>query len=274
MWKKILIVALLLFAIASYAFYHANEVMTQSEGEIPNIQKLMSDTTARNRELATEARDKSYAELRQEWFDSETQRLQSEKATDDTEAEDLASQIESVSTALTETEAEFKRLQEELNKIVADLLAAADIENDTDDISVIGEAVDVLSEELQAKQAELAQEEASVTALETEEARLTGLVQDGRKLNLDRQSRISPTALSCNILLFDPNWSYIILDAGVDKGIVIGSRLAVMRGDVKICELSVTVVEKNRASADIVYSTLLVGEAPQAGDTVVSVRND
>ncbi len=248
--------------------------MTQAEGEIPNIQKLMSDTAARNRELATEARDKSYAELRQEWFDAETARLQEEKATDDSEAEGLAQEVTEISTSLTEAEEEFKRVEAELKKVVEDLVAAAGLESDGDDLSIIGDTVQTLSEDLEAKQVELAKEEASVKALETEEARLKGMVEAGRKLNLDRQSRISPPELQCRVLLVDPNWSYIILDSGLDQGIVIGSRLAVMRGDVKICELNVTVVESNRASADVVYNTLLVGEEPQAGDTVVSVRND
>ncbi len=248
--------------------------MTQAEGEIPNIQKLMSDTAARNRELATEARDKSYAELRQEWFDAETARLQEEKAVDDAAAEEIEQKRNEINTALKEAEDEFQRVESELKKVIADLVAAAGREGDGEDLSVVGETLQALSENLEAKQVELAKEEASVKALEAEEARLKGLVEAGRKLNLDRQSRISPPELQCRVLLVDPNWSYIILDSGLDKGIVIGSRLAVMRGDVKICELNVTLVENNRASAEVVYSTLLVGDTPQAGDTVVSVRND
>ncbi|MFI3243398.1 MAG: hypothetical protein R3Y56_04000 [Akkermansia sp.] len=274
MWKKILIVALLLFLTATFAFYHANQVMTQAEGEIPNIQKLMSDTAARNRELATEARDKSYAELRQEWFDAETARLQEEKAIDDAESEEIEQKRTEITNALAEAEEEIKRVEADLKKVVADLVSAAGHESDAEDLSVVGDTLQTLSDNLEEKQVELAKEEASVKALETEEARLKALVAAGRKLNLDRQSRISPPELQCKVLVVDPNWSYIILDSGLDKGIVIGSRLAVMRGDVKICELNVTVVEKNRASADVVYNTLLVGDEPQAGDTVVSVRND
>ena len=46
-----------------------------------------------------------------------------------------------------------------------------------------------------------------------------------------------------------------------------------MRGDKKICELNVTLVESSRASCDVVYSTMLTGERVEVGDTVVSVRN-
>ena len=75
------------------------------------------------------------------------------------------------------------------------------------------------------------------------------------------------------MVMTDPTWDYVILDAGIDKGIVIGSRLAVMRGSQKVCELSVTLVENNKSSCDVVYSTMRPGDKVRPGDTVVAVRN-
>jgi electron transport complex protein RnfA len=62
--------------------------------------------------------------------------------------------------------------------------------------------------------------------------------------------------------------------SGIDKGIVIGSRLAVMRGEQKVCELTVTLVEGNKSSCDIVYSTMRPGDKVHPGDSVVAVRNN
>ena len=80
--------------------------------------------------------------------------------------------------------------------------------------------------------------------------------------------------LKCAVVSVDPTWDYVILDSGIDKGIVIGSRLAVMRGSQKVCELTVTLVESNKSSCDVVYSTMRPGDQVQPGDTVVSVRNN
>ena len=75
------------------------------------------------------------------------------------------------------------------------------------------------------------------------------------------------------VVVADPTWDYVILDAGIDKGIVIGSRLAVMRGSQKVCELTVTLVENSKSSCDVVYSTMRPGDKVRQGDTVVSARD-
>jgi hypothetical protein len=121
---------------------------------------------------------------------------------------------------------------------------------------------------------ENAQADAAIAAYGAESERLQGLIAAAKKLAQDRQARISPPELNCRVLTADRQWDYILLDAGIDKGIVIGSRLAVMRGDKKICELNVSLVESNRASCDVVYSTMVTGERVEVGDKVVSVRNN
>ena len=118
-----------------------------------------------------------------------------------------------------------------------------------------------------------AEADARIAALGAESERLTALIAAARKLAQDRQARLSPPELKCNVLTADRQWDYVILDAGINKGIVIGSRLAVMRNGKKICELNVTLVESTRASCDVVYSTMITGERVEVGDSVVSVRN-
>ena len=64
----------------------------------------------------------------------------------------------------------------------------------------------------------------------------------------------------------------MILDAGIDHGIVIGSRLAAMRNGEQVAELNVTTVERNRASAKVIYNTLRTGDRVKVGDSVIAVR--
>ena len=101
------------------------------------------------------------------------------------------------------------------------------------------------------------------------------MIDAARKLGQDRQARISPPELKCQVSYVDPGYAFMTLNAGIDNGgVVIGSRLSVMRGDRKICELSVTNVQSRESVAYVVKGTMLAGERVKVGDTVVSVRTD
>ena len=109
----------------------------------------------------------------------------------------------------------------------------------------------------------------------TEEEVRSAVQEMARKLGQDRQARLSPPELKCSVTYVDPSYAFLMLNAGIDNGgVVIGSRLAVMRGDKKICELNVTNVQSRQSIAYVVKGTMLAGESVKVGDRVVSVRND
>ena len=124
-------------------------------------------------------------------------------------------------------------------------------------------------------QSKIDAENDQIATLGAESDRLNGLIDAARKLGQDRQARISPPELKCSVTYVDPGYAFITLNAGIDNGgVVIGSRLAVMRGDKKICELNVTNVQARESIAYVVKKSMLAGEAVKVGDRVVSVRND
>ncbi len=272
MWNKILIGALVLFLFAAYLFYNAFQLMVGSGGEVETIQKQSQAVIDEATLIAVDERNKVYAEMRSNFFKSEETRYIDEKAKLDEETADVEQDIATTNAQFEELRAQYEKLQEEIANMMKDVSQAAGLESQAADVSVIVEEVVRLATRSSELKGQLAAEKAKLAALEAEERRLNGLIKAGRKLNSDRQSRLSPPDLSCHILLADANWDYIILDAGLNKGMVVGSRLAVMRDGVKICELAVTMVEENRASADIVYDTLLPGETVRPGDHVKSVR--
>ncbi len=272
MWNKILIGALVLFLFAAYLFYNAFQTMVGNGGEVENIQNQTQLVINEATLIAVDERNKIYAEMRSEFFKAEETRYIDEKAALDEEAANVSQEIATTNAQFDELRAQYERLQEEIANMMKDVSQAAGLETQAADVSVIVEEVVRLATRSSELKGSLAAEKAKLAALEAEEARLNGLIAVGRKLNSDRQARLSPADLSCHVLICDPNWDYIILDAGLNKGMVIGSRLAVMRDGVKICELAVTMVEGNRASADIVYDTLLPGETIRRGDHVKSVR--
>ncbi len=272
MWNKILIGALVLFLFAAYLFYNTFQQVVGTSGEIENIQTQQEQVINEATLIAVDERNKLYAEMRKTFFNAEQKRFEDEKAALDEETENTKQEIATTTAQYEELRAEYEKLQEEIKNLMEMTSKAAGLEASGADVDTIVREIVTLTERSNELRADIASKDARINSLNSQNDHLTGLVKDGRKLNSDRQSRLSPEDLSCRILLTDPNWDYVVIDAGINKGIVVGSRLAIMRGGEKICEVSVKNVEGNRTSADIVYDTLKPGERIYAGDTVKSVR--
>ncbi len=271
MWKKIIIGSVVLFVASSYLFFTNNDALSSADGEIAHLKQQFRDTADKSKEYHIDRYVKAYAELRTEEFSRLKEQYTSERADLEAESATMREEIARTKALVEAVEHELKTIREELAKLLNDAASAVELDS-AGDIEMRDVAQKV-TEFIQANtelEREIAQEEARIVALGAESERLLKLIADGKKLNQDRQARISPADLSCSVLTSDPQWDYVILDAGVDKGIVIGSRLAVMRGDVQVCELSVTLVESNRTSCDVVYSTLKPGERVRSGDRVIA----
>ncbi len=274
MWKKIVIGSVVLFVASSYLYFNNNGALSAPNGEVAFLQQQFRDAADKSKEYHIDRYVKAYADLRTEEFTSMKEKFASQQA--DLEAKSAATreEIAKAKALIEAVENEIKTIKEELTKLLNDAASAVELDS-TGEIEM-REVAEKVTEFIQANEElerQIAQEEARIAALGAESERLLKLIADGKKLNQDRQARISPADLSCSVLTCDPQWDYVILDAGVDKGIVIGSRLDVMRGEEKICELNVTLVESNRTSCDVVYSTLKPGEKVRPGDRVVTTSN-
>ncbi len=273
MWNKILLAAALALALfASFLFYRNFEQIGKMGGEVSAVQKQFQDSISEATNIAIDEREKKYAEMRIERFTAEEARFVSEKQALDSETETVVQDTATTNAQFEELREEYEKLQAEIEALKKEVSEAAKLGTVASDVDAIVEEVVRLTDEAATLKADIAREEARFAQLEKENNRLVGEVRAGRKLNSDRMARISPADLDATVILADTDWEYIIIDAGVNKGIVVGSRLAVMRNGVKICELDVTMVEQNRTSADIIHNTLLPGEMVKAGDKIVSVR--
>ncbi len=274
MWNKILLAtAIILFLVSAYVFQQAFTSMVKSDGEAALVQTRMQSASSKSKEVATDETHDAYAVLRKDYFDKEKKRLDQETEDLTAESNDLTVQIETVETAYTETQEESKRVKQMLDDMVKQVLEATGTTDSGEGLDGVSAAIIKLGEMVSEVKGNIAREEALIDANNKEHAYRTDIITKERKLNADRNARISEARLDTQIIVSDPNWGYVILDAGVSDGVVIGSRLAVMLGDKKIAELNVTIVEDNRSSADIVHDTLLLGETVQVGDKVVAVRN-
>ena len=273
MWKYIIIGSVTLFLGATYLFTKNHGAMTSSGGEIAAIQSQFDSAVNKNKNIALDKTIKAYAEYRAELMKEEQARNEAKKAETESRTETVRGELAEATSEFESITGSLEAIKDEKANAFAKVAPVVELDADSATEDEVADAVRELMELTAKLERENAEADARIAALGAESERLVALIAAAKKLAQDRQARLSPPELKCAVVSADRQWDYVILDAGIDKGIVIGSRLAVMRGDKKICELNVTLVESSRASCDVVYSTMLTGERVEVGDSVVSVRS-
>ncbi len=274
MWKKIIIGAVVLLLAASFVAYKNHEAMTMAEGEIETVQTRLRDVVSKQKNIEMDKAIQVYAEMRSEYFTEKKDQFIKEREALESEDAEVKTSISESEQRYSAAEESYRNIQEQLNAFKRDLAEAAHLEDDFDgdQIETVVQKIVELKKGNDALSYDIAQEDGAIEALGKRNDMLTAQLEAAKKLAQDRQARISPPELSCRVASVDPQWDYVILDAGVNKGIVIGSRLQAKRGDDVIAELNVTFVEANCASCEVVPESLKVGERVQPGDVVTSVR--
>lgn len=275
MWKYIIIAAVVLFLGACFLFYKNNEALTGPEGEVAAFQSQFDMAKKKAIDIEKDKAIKRYAELRADYFKQQSNKYNEARAAIEAEDAPYEQEITKANADLEAAKADFKRYQDQFKSFTCDAAAAAGLEGSSDEetLKEVGQHIAQLVEANNALEAQAQAEEKMTSDLGAESERTLAMIEAAKKLAADRMARLSPVELKCSVVSVDPTWDYVILDGGIDKGIVIGSRLAVMRGEQKVCELSVTLVESTKSSCDVVYSTMRPGDSVRPGDTVVSVRN-
>lgn len=92
-----------------------------------------------------------------------------------------------------------------------------------------------------------------------------------KKLSNISSGRSLPT-MKTSIRSISSRLGFVTLGGGMKDGVTGGSKVAVMRGGVKIAELSVTAVSENTATADVIQSSLKNGDKVSVGDKVVAAE--
>ncbi len=275
MWKYIIIAAVVLFLGACFLFYKNNEALTGPEGEVAAFQSQFDMAKKKAIDIEKDKAIKRYAELRADHFKQLSIKYNEERSALEAEDAPVVQEITQANADLEAAKADFKRYQDEFKSFARDAAVNAGIEGASEEeaLKEVGQHIAQLVEANNALEAQAQAEEKMTSDLGAESERTLAMIDAAKKLAADRMARLSPVELKCSVVSVDPTWDYVILDSGIDKGIVIGSRLAVMRGEQKVCELSVTLVESNKSSCDVVYSTMRPGDTVRPGDVVVSVRN-
>lgn len=293
MWKYLTLVSLVLVAAAAFVFRNTHTGMSAAQGEVASLQALVDAAAAKNKEAYMDRTIAAYAKLRGAWLQERKSEVVSEKAKYEQALTDGKSEIERLTNELHSLGGESEEGKKKLRQALQDLATSEDLNNaldaarEKDGLEVLDmdpedpgflENLAANLRNLEAKKMELAEEntraESEIDLLSKRKTDVSEQIEAADALAKERQARVSPKELNCSVAVSDPNWDYVIVDAGLNDGVIIGSHLAVMRSGEKVCELTVTLVEQSRSSCDVVASTLKAGERVKVGDRVVSVRNE
>lgn len=276
MWSKI-IIGTAVVLIGSGILFYMNHTDLVSE-EFPQARNMMENVETLSKDIARTQYEKKYAEMRKVFFASELERYTQKESDLTEELNSVIAETEKANQETAKLEAELNEKRTELSNAMKELESLVEIEdtsdpNDTDTrMKAILNGVKALYQHNQNTTQENAQTQAQIDALIAQSAELNGEIDIEKKRAADRSARLAPPTLIASVINTQPNWNYVIIDAGTQQDVSIGSRLGVMRGDTKIAELNVTTVEANRAGADIILDTLMVGESVHIGDRVISIR--
>ena len=274
MWKIIIIFAVVFILGGSWIFYKNHEAMVMKGGEVETVLTQYDDVISRAREMKRDEIVRTYATLRERHFSTLSEQLVNEKNGLDREREETEQEIADTQEKIDTADQQYQSLQEELANYTQQAAELVGLGASNLDFDVITQKISDLLRENDELRASIDREDRTIADLTSESERLSTQISEQKKLAQDRQARLSPPDLDCRVSYVDPNWGFVRLDAGINKGIVIGSRLAIMRGDVKICEINVTNVETRAAAGEVVRSTLMTAESVKPGDRVISVRNN
>lgn len=275
MWKYIIISSFVFLGASYYVFSQNHKALTQSGGELGLIQERFDSAVKSKTDAYQSKIDAAYRDVRTEWLTGEIAREEEVQQKAEEDAALARSKGDEYKDESDTLKSETETVERELKDVVSKTAPVVDLDPDSSEPAEIIAAAKALMDENIELQSKIDAENDQIATLGAESERLNGLIDAARKLGQDRQARISPPELKCSVTYVDPGYAFITLNAGIDNGgVVIGSRLAVMRGDKKICELNVTNVQARESIAYVVKKSMLAGEAVKVGDRVVSVRND
>ena len=162
--------------------------------------------------------------------------------------------------------------ERELERVKAEVADAEDTLKEVGEVATLAPKIDSLNAEIAELEDQVAVLKTNVDRLGGEKTRTADALASAKSKLSDITSGRSLPAMKAKIESIDRRLGFVMLSEGIESGVVGGSRVAVMRGNEKIAELSVSAVSAKAATADIVHSTLKEGENIVVGDTVVPVE--
>jgi len=257
MWQILTAFAtVVLFFTAYLGYVNKNHYEKEIEATTTAQSKLVSSEDYYFRELDAYNEAELIRKTMQAQYDEELHPQRLKADADNTQAEgDIATK-----------RSELAKVQERLNLAKAALAELGDLDEQLAKLKRMKAEESRLVGEIAAKENEIAslgrQSEDNIKTIASYDA-----------LESDQRNKISPPSVNASVREVHASWGFIVLNGGVNQGIVPGSQLQVVRGEQVIAKLNAYSVEATTTSADIIPGSQAPDTAIRPGDKVVAVRN-
>ncbi len=85
----------------------------------------------------------------------------------------------------------------------------------------------------------------------------------------DRKKSFERNSLSAQIVAVNPDWGFVVVNAGESRGVTEATQLLVVRGTQTVAKLSIISVQGNRTVANIIPESVVGGQSIAPGDRVI-----
>lgn len=255
MTKVLFILSAVVMLVATFFAYQNGRSFAQIRDSVTatNV-KVQSELNAANAIVAQVTKTANDADAVKQEVDIENEKIKSQKL------------------KMAQADNDAKRAQEDLddrNKKLAELKVKLDklpkgVKPETlvEDINNIKKTIAESQAETEAKKKEVESEETKVA-----DAR-KGLDDLVRKIE-DRKKSFDRNSLMAQVVAVNPDWGFVIVNAGQSKGITEATKLLVVRGTQTVGKLSIVSVQGERTIANILPDTITSGMQISPGDRVI-----
>jgi hypothetical protein len=131
-----------------------------------------------------------------------------------------------------------------------------------EDLNRIKQAIAELKSKADEKQGEVDAENAKVAAVQRSVDALA------RKKE-ERQKAFARNSMAATVVAVNPDWGFVIVDAGEPEGITESTKLIVTRGVQTVGKISILAVNGGRTIANIIPESITPGLSISPGDKVI-----
>lgn len=255
MTKVLFILSAVVMVVASLFAYQNGRAFAEVRNNVASTHvKVRSELNAAEKSVTQVKEVASQANAVTEELSVEQERIKSQKlkiAQVDNDTKSVQDELDSQNAKLAEQKIKLEKLPQGVKP-----------ETLVEDMNRIKKSIADLKAEAADKEKQVSTEEAKVA--ETRK----GLDDLVRKIE-ERKKSFDRNALSAQVVAVNPDWGFVVVNAGDRRGITEATKLLVVRGTRTVGKLSIVSVQGDRTVANILPDTLARGMTIQPGDRVI-----
>lgn len=127
----------------------------------------------------------------------------------------------------------------------------------------------MLEDELSTNRSRIDDIKNQILALQAAQQVQVKRVSDEEEFQLDRKQKLALGALEATVIAVNPEWGFIMVNAGKIHGVESDASLLVKRGNTRIARLRIVTLQENVTVCELVEGSAVKGLSVGAGDKVI-----